>query len=137
MLVLLIKAINVVLNATLEWCNYCQQRTSSCCQFKSVLKGWGQNSVKQSDLCFRPLFLGDPNVELLDRDQVLHIKSARRVDKGRYQCSATNTAGKQVKEVRLVVHGKFMGCLIPEDPLVLLLQFLFDWSYSDKCKLSF
>ncbi|NWW37465.1 HMCN1 protein, partial [Panurus biarmicus] len=52
----------------------------------------------------KPLFLGDPNVELLDRDQVLHIKSARRVDKGRYQCSATNTAGKQVKEVRLVVH---------------------------------
>ncbi|NXW73911.1 HMCN1 protein, partial [Hirundo rustica] len=52
----------------------------------------------------KPLFLGDPNVELLDRDQVLHIKSARRVDKGRYQCSATNTAGKQVKEVRLIVH---------------------------------
>ncbi|NWV42606.1 HMCN1 protein, partial [Grantiella picta] len=52
----------------------------------------------------KPLFLGDPNVELLDRDQVLHIKSARRSDKGRYQCSATNTAGKQVKEVRLVVH---------------------------------
>ncbi|NXO39218.1 HMCN1 protein, partial [Locustella ochotensis] len=52
----------------------------------------------------KPLFLGDPNVELVDRDQVLHIKSARRVDKGRYQCSATNTAGKQVKEVRLIVH---------------------------------
>uniref|UniRef100_A0A8C5X6K5 Hemicentin-1 n=1 Tax=Malurus cyaneus samueli TaxID=2593467 RepID=A0A8C5X6K5_9PASS len=52
----------------------------------------------------KPLFLGDPNVELLDRDQVLHIKNARRGDKGRYQCSATNTAGKQVKEVRLVVH---------------------------------
>uniref|UniRef100_A0A8C3N479 Hemicentin-1 n=1 Tax=Geospiza parvula TaxID=87175 RepID=A0A8C3N479_GEOPR len=52
----------------------------------------------------KPLFLGDPNVELLDRDQVLQIKSARRVDKGRYQCSATNTAGKQVKEVRLIVH---------------------------------
>ncbi|NXY61032.1 HMCN1 protein, partial [Callaeas wilsoni] len=52
----------------------------------------------------KPLFLGDPSVELLDRNQVLHIKSARRVDKGRYQCSATNTAGKQVKEVRLIVH---------------------------------
>ncbi|KAL9846109.1 hemicentin-1 isoform 2-T2 [Geothlypis trichas] len=52
----------------------------------------------------KPLFLGDPNVELLDRNQVLQIKSARRVDKGRYQCSATNTAGKQVKEVRLIVH---------------------------------
>ncbi|NXE93182.1 HMCN1 protein, partial [Menura novaehollandiae] len=52
----------------------------------------------------KPLFLGDPNVELQDRDQVLHIKSARRADKGRYQCSATNTAGKQVKEVKLIVH---------------------------------
>uniref|UniRef100_A0A8C3DQA4 Hemicentin-1 n=1 Tax=Corvus moneduloides TaxID=1196302 RepID=A0A8C3DQA4_CORMO len=52
----------------------------------------------------KPLFLGDPSVELLYRNQVLHIRSARRVDKGRYQCSATNTAGKQVKEVRLIVH---------------------------------
>ncbi|NXF12445.1 HMCN1 protein, partial [Smithornis capensis] len=52
----------------------------------------------------KPLFLGDPNVELLDRDQVLHIKNVRRVDKGRYQCSATNPAGKQVKEVKLIVH---------------------------------
>ncbi|NXJ63832.1 HMCN1 protein, partial [Rostratula benghalensis] len=52
----------------------------------------------------KPLFLGDPNVELLDKDQVLHIRSARRIDKGRYQCSATNTAGKQVKEVKLVIH---------------------------------
>ncbi|NXK97014.1 HMCN1 protein, partial [Formicarius rufipectus] len=52
----------------------------------------------------KPLFLGDPNVELLDRDQVLRIKNVRRVDKGRYQCSATNTAGKQLKEVKLIVH---------------------------------
>ncbi|XP_071607415.1 hemicentin-1 isoform X1 [Heliangelus exortis] len=52
----------------------------------------------------KPLFLGDPNVELLDRGQVLHIKSARRVDKGRYQCSATNPAGKQVKEIKLNIH---------------------------------
>ncbi|KAK2540204.1 Hmcn1 [Columba guinea] len=52
----------------------------------------------------KPLFLGDPNVELLDKDQVLHIKSTRRVDKGRYQCSATNAAGKQVKEVKLIIH---------------------------------
>lgn len=80
--------------------------------------------------------MGDPNVELLARDQVLHVKSARRVDKGRYQCSATNTAGKQVKELRLIVHGKFMECLIPEDPLVSLLRFLSEWRYSSKCKLS-
>ncbi|XP_068809626.1 hemicentin-1 isoform X3 [Struthio camelus] len=52
----------------------------------------------------KPLFLGDPNVELLDKGQVLHIKSARRIDKGRYQCSATNSAGKQVKEVKLIIH---------------------------------
>ncbi|XP_009958752.1 PREDICTED: hemicentin-1-like, partial [Leptosomus discolor] len=52
----------------------------------------------------KPLFLGDPNVKLLDKDQVLHIKNARRIDKGRYQCSATNTAGKQVKEVKLIIH---------------------------------
>ncbi|NXX95340.1 HMCN1 protein, partial [Centropus bengalensis] len=52
----------------------------------------------------KPLFVGDPNVELLDKGQVLHIKSARRMDKGRYQCSATNTAGKQVKEVKLLIH---------------------------------
>ncbi|XP_062437683.1 hemicentin-1 [Rhea pennata] len=52
----------------------------------------------------KPLFLGDPNVELLDKGQVLHIKSARRIDKGHYQCSATNSAGKQVKEVKLIIH---------------------------------
>ncbi|NWX99119.1 HMCN1 protein, partial [Nothoprocta ornata] len=52
----------------------------------------------------KPLFVGDPNVELLDKGQVLHIKSARRIDKGRYQCSATNSAGKQVKEVKLIIH---------------------------------
>lgn len=78
------------------------------CQFKLMLKRWGQSFVKQNNFCSRPLFLGDPNVELLDKDQVLHIKSARRIDKGRYQCSATNTAGKQVKEVKLIIHGKFI-----------------------------
>ncbi|XP_040533545.1 hemicentin-1 isoform X17 [Gallus gallus] len=51
-----------------------------------------------------PLFLGDPNVELLEKGQVLHIKSARMVDKGHYQCSATNAAGKQIKEVKLIIH---------------------------------
>nr|XP_005290755.1 hemicentin-1 isoform X1 [Chrysemys picta bellii] len=52
----------------------------------------------------KPLFLGDPNIELLDKGQVLRIKSARRLDKGRYQCSVTNAAGKQVKEVKLIIH---------------------------------
>ncbi|XP_009874122.1 PREDICTED: hemicentin-1-like, partial [Apaloderma vittatum] len=52
----------------------------------------------------KPLFLGDPNVELLDKNQVLHIKNTRRIDKGRYQCSVTNAAGKQVKEVKLIIH---------------------------------
>uniref|UniRef100_A0A674IMN9 Hemicentin-1 n=1 Tax=Terrapene triunguis TaxID=2587831 RepID=A0A674IMN9_9SAUR len=52
----------------------------------------------------KPLFLGDPNIDLLDKGQVLRIKSARRLDKGRYQCSVTNAAGKQVKEVKLIIH---------------------------------
>ncbi|OXB72513.1 UNVERIFIED_CONTAM: hypothetical protein H355_016382 [Colinus virginianus] len=52
----------------------------------------------------KPLFLGDLNVELLEKGQVLHIMSARRVDKGHYQCVATNIAGKQVKEVKLIIH---------------------------------
>lgn len=54
----------------------------------------------------RPLFLGDPNIELLDRGQVLHLKTARRGDKGRYQCTVSNAAGKQTKDIRLTVHSK-------------------------------
>ncbi|XP_019355735.1 hemicentin-1 isoform X2 [Alligator mississippiensis] len=52
----------------------------------------------------KPLFLEDPNVELVDRGQILRIRSARRIDKGRYQCSVANRAGKQVKEVKLIIH---------------------------------
>ncbi|KAM6456551.1 hemicentin-1 isoform 2-T2 [Liasis olivaceus] len=52
----------------------------------------------------KPLFLGDPNIEILDKGQVLQIKSARRIDKGRYQCSASNSAGKQFKELKLIIH---------------------------------
>ncbi|XP_060132638.1 hemicentin-1 isoform X1 [Zootoca vivipara] len=52
----------------------------------------------------KPLFLGDPNIEVLDEGQILHIKSAQRIDKGRYQCSAANSAGKQFKELKLTIH---------------------------------
>ncbi|XP_036128071.1 hemicentin-1 [Molossus molossus] len=52
----------------------------------------------------KPLFLGDPNVELLDRGQVLHLKNARRSDKGRYQCTVSNAAGKQAKDTKLTVY---------------------------------
>ncbi|XP_026558988.1 hemicentin-1 [Pseudonaja textilis] len=52
----------------------------------------------------KPLFLGDPNIEVLDKGQILQIKSARSVDKGHYQCSATNSAGKQFKELKLIIH---------------------------------
>lgn len=54
----------------------------------------------------RPLFLGDPNIELLDRGQVLHLKNARRSDKGRYQCTVSNAAGKQAKDIKLTVYSK-------------------------------
>ncbi|MGH0173029.1 UNVERIFIED_CONTAM: hypothetical protein FKN15_020671 [Acipenser sinensis] len=49
------------------------------------------------------LFLGDPNVEVLNKGQVLKIKSARLGDQGRYQCSVANTAGKQTKDFKLNV----------------------------------
>ncbi|XP_047376655.1 hemicentin-1 isoform X2 [Sciurus carolinensis] len=52
----------------------------------------------------KPLFLGDPNVELGDRGQILHVKNARRSDKGRYQCVVSNAAGKQAKDIKLTVY---------------------------------
>ncbi|XP_070240884.1 hemicentin-1 isoform X2 [Bos mutus] len=52
----------------------------------------------------KPLFLGDPNIEILDRGQVLHLKNARRSDKGRYQCSVSNAAGKQAKDIKLTIY---------------------------------
>ncbi|XP_036351171.2 hemicentin-1 [Ochotona princeps] len=52
----------------------------------------------------KPLFLEDPNIELVDRGQILHVKNARRSDKGRYQCAVSNAAGKQVKEMKLSVY---------------------------------
>ncbi|KFO28580.1 Hemicentin-1 [Fukomys damarensis] len=52
----------------------------------------------------KPLFLGDPNIELLDRRQILHLKNARRSDKGRYQCAVSNAAGKQAKDMKLTIY---------------------------------
>ncbi|KAM4812745.1 hemicentin-1 [Urocitellus parryii] len=52
----------------------------------------------------KPLFLGDPNVELLDRGQILRVKNARRSDKGRYQCVVSNAAGKQAKDIKLNIY---------------------------------
>ncbi|XP_077188775.1 hemicentin-1 isoform X2 [Paroedura picta] len=51
----------------------------------------------------KPLFLGDPNIEIMEKGQILRIKNARRIDKGRYQCSAANPAGKQIKELKLII----------------------------------
>ncbi|CAJ1060969.1 hemicentin-1 [Xyrichtys novacula] len=50
------------------------------------------------------VFLGDPNLEVSNRGQVLRIKSARLGDKARYQCSVMNTAGKQTKDFNLNVY---------------------------------
>lgn len=52
------------------------------------------------------MFLGDPNLEVTNRGQILRIKSARLGDKARYQCSVSNTAGKESKDFDLSVHGE-------------------------------
>ncbi|KAM4629779.1 hemicentin-1 [Polymixia lowei] len=52
----------------------------------------------------RLVFLGDPNLEVTNRGQVLKIKSARLGDQARYQCSVTNAAGKQSKDFNLSVY---------------------------------
>lgn len=57
-------------------------------------------------LIFRLVFLGDPNLEVTDRGQVLKIKSARLGDKAHYQCTVMNTAGKQSKDFNLSVYGE-------------------------------
>lgn len=61
-------------------------------------------------LISRLVFLGDPNLEVTDRGQVLKIKSARLGDKAHYQCTVMNTAGKQSKDFNLSVYG--------EDPIL-------------------
>ncbi|XP_035996829.1 hemicentin-1 isoform X1 [Fundulus heteroclitus] len=50
------------------------------------------------------VFLGDPNLEVTSRGQVLRIKSARLGDQGRYQCSVMNAAGKQSRDFNLNVY---------------------------------
>ncbi|XP_026178915.1 hemicentin-1 [Mastacembelus armatus] len=50
------------------------------------------------------VFLGDPNLEVTNRGQVLKIKSARLGDQAHYQCSVINTAGKQSKDFNLSVY---------------------------------
>lgn len=57
----------------------------------------------------RPVFLGDPNLEVTNRGQVLRIKSARLGDKARYQCSVMNTAGKESKDFKLSIHGELLN----------------------------
>ncbi|XP_076872442.1 hemicentin-1 isoform X2 [Brachyhypopomus gauderio] len=52
----------------------------------------------------KPVFLGDPNIEVSDRGQVLKIKSSRLGDQARYQCSVTNPAGKQSRDFNLSVY---------------------------------
>lgn len=52
------------------------------------------------------MFLGDPNLEVSRRGQLLKIKSARLGDQAQYQCSVTNTAGKQSKDFHLSVYGE-------------------------------
>ncbi|XP_036375886.1 hemicentin-1 [Megalops cyprinoides] len=52
----------------------------------------------------KPVFLGDPNIEVINRGQVLKIKSARLGDQARYQCSVSNAAGKQSKDFNLSVY---------------------------------
>ncbi|XP_067846589.1 hemicentin-1 isoform X2 [Heptranchias perlo] len=70
----------------------------------------------------RLLFLGDPNMEVRNGGQVLHIKSARLADQGHYQCSAVNAAGKQFKEFKLNVYvpPSIKGGNITTDLTVLL-----------------
>lgn len=65
-----------------------------------------QIEIKWVKLVCRLLFLGDPNLEVTNRGQVLRIKSARLGDKARYQCSVMNTAGKQSKDFNLSVYGE-------------------------------
>ncbi|MBN3302329.1 HMCN1 protein, partial [Amia calva] len=50
------------------------------------------------------LFLGDPNIEVVNKGQVLKIKSARLGDQAHYQCTVANKAGKKNKDFNLSVY---------------------------------
>uniref|UniRef100_A0A8B9H722 Hemicentin-1 n=1 Tax=Astyanax mexicanus TaxID=7994 RepID=A0A8B9H722_ASTMX len=52
----------------------------------------------------KPVFLADPNIEVSDQGQVLKIKSARLGDQARYQCSVSNSAGKQSRDFNLSIY---------------------------------
>lgn len=73
------------------------------CVIVRMLKQIGKNC---ETFVSRLVFLGDPNLEVTNRGQVLRIKSARLGDKARYQCSVMNTAGKQSKDFNLSVYGE-------------------------------
>ncbi|XP_040215726.1 hemicentin-1 isoform X1 [Rana temporaria] len=47
---------------------------------------------------------GDTNVNILENGQTLYIKNSRLTDSGQYKCVATNSAGLQTKESKLVVN---------------------------------
>ncbi|TRY54403.1 hypothetical protein DNTS_023681 [Danionella cerebrum] len=48
---------------------------------------------------------GDPHVEFLENGQRLKVKSVRLRDRGLYQCMATNNAGTQTRQFRLIVQA--------------------------------
>ncbi|XP_039591708.1 hemicentin-1 isoform X2 [Polypterus senegalus] len=52
----------------------------------------------------KPLFLDDPNIEVLNKGQVIKIKATRIIDQGLYQCIVSNTAGKQTKDFKFNVY---------------------------------
>lgn len=44
-------------------------------------------------------------MEFLEEGQVLKVKSVRLRDQGLYQCLASNNAGTQMRQFRLIVQG--------------------------------
>ncbi|KAL2089466.1 hypothetical protein ACEWY4_014154 [Coilia grayii] len=68
------------------------------------------------------VFMGDPNVEVSDRGQVLKIKSTRLGDQAHYHCSVTNAAGKQSKDFNLSIYvpPSIKGGNVTSDVMALL-----------------